>query len=207
MFFVPKIAMPHLIAALEAEIEQEKDVAAWIAEDDWIEDDDWPDGYDPNDLPLFDIVLRTLKEAQASQVEEIDLSGKPFAFMVFPLPAYLQSVGPALTADERQALEDVRERHSAFQRETTLRYLRRGDRPFNVPSHWVRSPTTSSEGFRWDDPDNPGNSVRIFHGDPTDEDPAHRGPFVIVVSDGRVLDRNGDPLADRTAVVEALRHF
>ena len=73
MFFVPKIAMPHLIAALEAEIEQEKDVAAWIAEDDWIEDDDWPDGYDPNDLPLFDIVLRTLKEAQASQVEEIDL--------------------------------------------------------------------------------------------------------------------------------------
>src|SRR5690348_7482378 len=99
--------MPHLIAALEAEIAQEKDVAAWIAEDDWIEDDDWPDGYDPNDLPLFDIALSTLKEAQARQVEEVDLSGKPLAFMVFPLPAYLQSAGSNLTLEERQALEDL----------------------------------------------------------------------------------------------------
>ena len=34
VFLVSKIAMPHLIAALKAEIEQEKDTATWTDGDD-----------------------------------------------------------------------------------------------------------------------------------------------------------------------------
>jgi filamentous hemagglutinin len=82
-----------------------------------------------------------------------------------------------------------------------------GERPRHIPAHWIGSPTVSLEGYRWDDPDNPGNSVRIFKGDPSAGDPAHRAPFVIVVSDGQVLDRTGAPVTDAVAKAEALSHI
>jgi hypothetical protein len=61
-------------------------------------------------------------------------------------------------------------------------------RPEGMPEDWVGSATTSSLGWRWDDPDNRGNSVRIFRGDPNDLDLRHRTPFVIDVRVGRVRD-------------------
>jgi hypothetical protein len=120
MFFVPRIAMPHVIHALKAEIGQEQDMIEWVMSDD--EDDDWPDGYDPNDLPLFDIVLRTLMEADAREVEEVDLSGKPLAFMFFPLPEYLRNKGATLSTEERRALEDLLGRHSTLQEQMRLKH-------------------------------------------------------------------------------------
>jgi len=120
MFFVPRIAMPHVIAALKAEIGQEQDMIAWVMSDD--EDDDWPDGHDPNDLPLFDIILRRLLEADARQAEEIDLDGKPLSFMVFPLPEYLRSKGATLALTERQALEEVLERYSVVRDKWRRKY-------------------------------------------------------------------------------------
>jgi hypothetical protein len=45
--------MPHLIAALKAEVAEEEDIAAWLESDDEAE----PEGYDTNDLPLFESIL------------------------------------------------------------------------------------------------------------------------------------------------------
>jgi hypothetical protein len=122
MFLVPRIAMPHLIAALKAEIGQEQDMIAWIMSDD--ADDDWPDGYDPNDLPLFDIILRTLVEADSRQLEEIDIDGKPLTFMVWPLPEYLRIQGATLTFEERHALDGVLDRYSIVRDEWRKKYSR-----------------------------------------------------------------------------------
>lgn len=81
-----------------------------------------------------------------------------------------------------------------------------GERPPNVPDHWVGTPTRSATGFRWDDPNNPNNSVRIFQGDPNDTNPSHRAPFVIVIRDGDVLDQTGNVITDEAVTAEALQH-
>ena len=79
-------------------------------------------------------------------------------------------------------------------------------RPKQIPENWIGSPTKSSPGWRWDDPTNSGNSVRLLRGVAEDTNPAHRGDFVIVVSDGKVLDTNGQPVSDPAIVGEALGH-
>jgi hypothetical protein len=81
-----------------------------------------------------------------------------------------------------------------------------GERPPNIPEHWVGSPTRTSEGYRWDDPADAGNSMRMFRGDPGDSDPAHREPFVIMVRGGQVLDVNAEPINDPEIVAHALTH-
>ncbi len=68
-----------------------------------------------------------------------------------------------------------------------------GTRPDKIPSDWIGSPTRSADGFRWDDP-NGKNSVRFFRGNANDPDPSKREPFVVVVSDGEVLGRDGNPV-------------
>ena len=67
-------------------------------------------------------------------------------------------------------------------------------RPPQIPVDWIGSSTRSAPGWRWDDPSNPGNSVRLFRGDPNDPDPWRREPFVVVVRDGRVVGRDGQPV-------------
>jgi hypothetical protein len=81
-----------------------------------------------------------------------------------------------------------------------------GSRPPNVPENWVGAPTVSSPGFRWDDPHNPGNSLRFFRANPNDPNPSHREDFVIVVRDGRVLDKDGNVIDDEGVTWEALQH-
>ncbi len=81
-----------------------------------------------------------------------------------------------------------------------------GVRPRQIPENWVGTPTRSSSGWRWDDPTNPGNSVRILRGVANDPDPAHRENFVIVVRDGQVLGRDGNPVTDADVIAEALAH-
>ena len=53
-------------------------------------------------------------------------------------------------------------------------------RPHQVPPDWVGSRTKSAPGWRWDDPHNSGNSVRIFRGDPSNPDPTKRRRNVVV---------------------------
>jgi hypothetical protein len=81
-----------------------------------------------------------------------------------------------------------------------------GKRPPLIPENWIGMPTTSAKGFRWDDPNNPGNSVRFFDGVPHDPNPSHRESFVIVISDGKVLNADGNVVTDEAAIAEALQH-
>ncbi|WP_145635034.1 hypothetical protein [Neorhizobium alkalisoli] len=68
-------------------------------------------------------------------------------------------------------------------------------RPEKIPSHWMGRPTSSAPGWRWDDPDDLGNSVRFFTGDPDDPLPSKQTPYVIVVSGGSVIGRDGKSVA------------
>ncbi|QWW67928.1 hypothetical protein [Rhizobium sp. WYJ-E13] len=67
-------------------------------------------------------------------------------------------------------------------------------RPPQIPSHWVGKPTSSSRGWRWDDPDNSGNGVRFFAGDPDDPVPSKRNTYVVVVSGGVAMGADGNPI-------------
>lgn len=82
----------------------------------------------------------------------------------------------------------------------------RGERPLGIPDNWVRSNTKAPGGFRWDDPANPGNSVRLFRGNPDDPNPSLRVPFVVEIQNGLVLDAQGIPTEDARIVAESLRH-
>jgi hypothetical protein len=66
----------------------------------------------------------------------------------------------------------------------------KGARPDNIPNEWVGSPTKSAKGYRWDDP-NGQNSVRFFKGDPNDPDTSKHNPYVIVISNGMLVGRDG----------------
>lgn len=103
-------------------------------------------------------------------------------------------------------LKKIFERRSERRMHRMLDGILAGERPPNVPEHWIGMPTISSRGYRWDDPESPGNSLRFFPGNPNDPNPLHRIPFVIVVRDGRVRDVNGDIIEDESVVSEALGH-
>jgi len=69
-------------------------------------------------------------------------------------------------------------------------------RPEKIPSNWVGRPTSSAPGWRWDDPNDPGNSVRFFAGDAHDPVQSKRAPYVVVVSGGLVIGADGKPVPD-----------
>ncbi len=52
-------------------------------------------------------------------------------------------------------------------------------------------------GFRWFDPDNKGNGVRIDRGNPMHEFPSQRVDHVIVRHRGRVIGRDGEPISGK----------
>jgi hypothetical protein len=68
-----------------------------------------------------------------------------------------------------------------------------GLRPDKIPADWAGAPTKSALGYRWNDP-NGENSVLFFKGDPADPDPTKREPYVIVLSKGQVVGRDGMPI-------------
>lgn len=65
-------------------------------------------------------------------------------------------------------------------------------RPNGVPSNWIRKPSKTGGGFRFIDPNNPHNSVRVMPGDPSSPFPGSIMPYVRWVQNGRSLDVNGE---------------
>ncbi|MDR5758468.1 RHS repeat-associated core domain-containing protein, partial [Caballeronia sp. LZ035] len=63
------------------------------------------------------------------------------------------------------------------------------------PEGWVKSANKKKDGFRWHDPSNKGNGVRIDKGSPGHPLPAQQVDHVIVRSNGRVIGRDGNPIA------------
>ena len=64
-----------------------------------------------------------------------------------------------------------------------------------LPDEWGKgNPNKKKPGQRWQDPDNPGNGVRIDEGDPSSPFPSQRVDHVIVRVDGKVIGRDGEPI-------------
>ncbi|GAA0553991.1 WXG100 family type VII secretion target [Actinomadura livida] len=52
----------------------------------------------------------------------------------------------------------------------------------------------SKPGWRWRDPNNPNNGIRIDKGDPNSPWPSQRVDHVVINSNGKILDRYGNPI-------------
>ncbi|WP_373707068.1 RHS repeat domain-containing protein, partial [Neisseria dentiae] len=64
-----------------------------------------------------------------------------------------------------------------------------------IPKEWTKSPNKKGEGFRWQDPNNKGNGVRIDKGNPNHTHPTQQVDHVIVRSNGKVIGRDGNPIS------------
>lgn len=66
-----------------------------------------------------------------------------------------------------------------------------------VPSEWGegrQNRKKRSPGFRWEDPQDPGNGIRIDKGNPGAEYPSQRVDHVVVRRGGRILGQDGAPI-------------
>jgi hypothetical protein len=100
MLLVSALALPHLITA--AKQEQQRLMALHQAVGD-----DWPPEFDPNDIWLFDIIIQDLAAALENNRQEIDLTGKPLAFLLAIIPNYLAENRDRLSSEESQSLEII----------------------------------------------------------------------------------------------------
>ncbi|ASV88082.1 putative rHS repeat-associated core domain protein (plasmid) [Ochrobactrum quorumnocens] len=65
-----------------------------------------------------------------------------------------------------------------------------------IPTTWGSGqPNKKGVGTRWQDPNNPGNGVRIDQGNPNHSLPSQREDHVIVRSGGTVIGRDGKPIS------------
>ena len=64
-----------------------------------------------------------------------------------------------------------------------------------IPKEWTKSSNKKGEGFRWQDPNNKGNGVRIDKGNPNHTHPTQQVDHVIVRSNGKVIGRDGHPIS------------
>ncbi len=65
-----------------------------------------------------------------------------------------------------------------------------------LPSEWGGGKANKKgAGMRWQDPNNPGNGVRIDRGNPSNSQPTQRVDHVVVRREGKVIGRDGKPIA------------
>ena len=70
-------------------------------------------------------------------------------------------------------------------------------RPPNIPVHWLGEPLPSHAGWRWFNPQNRGDSVRLFRGNPQSAKSVEQYPYVIVTVDGNLIGRDGKPTGEQ----------
>jgi hypothetical protein len=64
-----------------------------------------------------------------------------------------------------------------------------------APDSWGEGiPNKKGVGFRWQDPENPGNGIRVDQGNPQHSFPSQQVDHVIVRRNGQVIGRNGNPI-------------
>jgi hypothetical protein len=68
-----------------------------------------------------------------------------------------------------------------------------------IPSEWGKGAAAKSGGWKWWDPKNSGNYVRIDPGDPNSRDSFRQIDHVHVRSGGRVIGRDGKPMPPGSA--------
>ena len=99
--FVPPIALPHVIKALEDEI-------AWQQETSTLPEESQPAGFDRNDIALFGMVLSEVREDSTTSGAFITRPwSKPVQFSAGVIGQYVSRNRDALAAEEAKALEQV----------------------------------------------------------------------------------------------------
>lgn len=65
-----------------------------------------------------------------------------------------------------------------------------------IPQSWGDAqPNKKKPGWRWRDPTNQGNGVRIDRGDADSSFPSQQVDHVILRKEGQVIGKNGQPIA------------
>jgi len=73
-------------------------------------------------------------------------------------------------------------------------------RPLFVPKNWTEKPSRKGDGTKWQDPENPHNSVRVMKGQPGNTNPGQQQDYIVIRKNGQTLDRLGSPSEDPAAI-------
>lgn len=99
--FVPPIAVPHVIQALEDAIARQREIEK-------LPEEGHPSDFDRNDLALFDMVLSEVREDSSTNGAFITRPwSKPVQFSAAAVARYVSRHREALRAGEMQAFEQV----------------------------------------------------------------------------------------------------
>ena len=63
-----------------------------------------------------------------------------------------------------------------------------------IPNGWGSAPNKKGVGTRYQDPDNPGDGVRIDQGNSNHSLPSQQVDHVVVRRNGQVIGRDGNPI-------------
>ena len=69
-----------------------------------------------------------------------------------------------------------------------------GDRPGGIPQSWQATPTRKGGGWRYTNPANPHDHVRVMPGNLTSPNPAQHAPYVKRMKDGVAYDASHSPV-------------
>jgi len=69
--------------------------------------DDWPPGFDSNDIPIYHLVVRALREAIRAQSSTFDLGGKLLWFLLDLVPPYIEANRERISLEQYEALKAV----------------------------------------------------------------------------------------------------
>ncbi len=69
-------------------------------------------------------------------------------------------------------------------------------RPPFVPANWTEKPSRKGDGTKFQDPDNPHNSVRIMKGQEGNSNPGQQQDYMVIRKDGQTLNSGGTPSSD-----------
>lgn len=63
-----------------------------------------------------------------------------------------------------------------------------------VPGNWAGKANKKKDGWRWEDPKNQGNTIRIDKGEPNSRTPSQQVDHVVITSNGRIIGPDGQPI-------------
>ena len=76
------------------------------------------------------------------------------------------------------------------------RFLSGAARPPQFPVEWRDEPLPDGAGWRWFNPANRGDSVRMYRGVPESSDASIRKSYVIVTRNGQIIGADGKPTGE-----------
>lgn len=101
MLRIPSIARHHVVTACKLEKERIEAIQAALGDND-----DWPADYDPNDIPLYAMILDTLEGMiECDGFYEADINGKVLAFVWIAVYEYLSQHAHSIPPIEFESLQ------------------------------------------------------------------------------------------------------